>query len=88
MKILDWTLARLAEESTWRGIILVGTSLGATLDPERWQAIMAVGLSVVGLINILKKQGASKEAVAEAINTSNNYVPRAIVIDEKTLLPK
>ena len=88
MKVIDWLLIKLAEETTWRGIILVGTIVGANLNPEQWQAIMSVGLSVIGLINIIKKQSASKAAVADAINTATINVPRAIPIDEKTLLPK
>jgi hypothetical protein len=55
MKTLDWILSRLSENSTWRGIILVATAAGATLNPELWEAIVAAGLAIVGLINIVRK---------------------------------
>jgi len=55
MNILNTLLSRLTENSTWRGIILVATALGLKLDPQHQEAIIAAGLSLVGLINILRK---------------------------------
>ena len=55
MNILNTILSRLTENSTWRGAILVATALGLKLDPEHQEAIIAAGLSLVGLINILRK---------------------------------
>ena len=55
MNILSIALTRLTENSTWRGLILVATALGLKLDPEHQEAIIAAGLSLVGLINILRK---------------------------------
>lgn len=51
-----WILDRLSENSTWRGIILVLTAAGVQIAPDLANAIIATGLSVVGLINILRKQ--------------------------------
>jgi hypothetical protein len=53
--LLDWALARLSENSTWRGMILVATGAGAHWSPDSQNTILAVGLSVVGIINILRK---------------------------------
>ena len=53
--ILDWLLARLSENSTWRGLILVATAAGAQISPERATAIISFGLTLVGFINILRK---------------------------------
>jgi hypothetical protein len=53
---LDWVLARLSETSTWRGIILVITAAGVTIRPELANQIVALGLAVVGLINIVRKE--------------------------------
>jgi hypothetical protein len=53
---MNWLLDRLKEESTWRGIVLLVTALGVKLDPERGEAIIALGLAVVGLINVLRKE--------------------------------
>mgnify|MGYP003343975149 CR=1 FL=1 len=55
MKIIDIILNRLAENSTWRGLILVGTALGLKLDPELQNQILAAGLGLVGLINVIRK---------------------------------
>ena len=91
-QLINWICARLAEESTWRGIIVVASLAGAALNPELSEAIITTGGSLFGLILIIKKQSASKEAVAKAINvaTAPNVlgIPRAIEIDPETLLPK
>lgn len=51
----DWILARLSENSTWRGLILFATSLGVSLTPEFQNQIIAAGLGLVGLINMVRK---------------------------------
>jgi hypothetical protein len=56
---MNWLLNRLKEESSWRGIVLLVTALGVKLDPERGEAIIALGLAVVGLINVLRKEQAT-----------------------------
>jgi hypothetical protein len=55
MKALLYILDRLAENSTWRGLILVGTAIGLKVEPEHQEAIVAAGLSLVGVINIFRK---------------------------------
>jgi hypothetical protein len=55
MKIVNIVLEKLSENSTWRGLILVGTALGLKLDPSLQEGILAAGLSLVGLINIIRK---------------------------------
>ena len=50
-KILD----KLSENSTWRGLILLATAAGVNLEPELQNQIVAAGLGLVGLINILRK---------------------------------
>jgi hypothetical protein len=52
---LTWLLNRLSENSTWRGIILLATAAGLKLAPELWDSIIAIGLSIVGLINVVRK---------------------------------
>lgn len=54
-KILHIVVERLSENSTWRGIILLGTALGLRLEPELQNQIIAAGLSLVGLINVIRK---------------------------------
>ena len=54
--IEGWVLDRLGEPSTWRGIVAVLTAAGMTLDPEQAAKIIAAGLSVIGAINIFRKE--------------------------------
>ena len=55
MKIVNIILERLSENSTWRGFILVATALGVQLEPELQNHIVAGGLAIVGLINVIRK---------------------------------
>ena len=55
MKIVDAILKQLAQNSTWRGIILVAGSLGWQLSPAHNEAIIAAALALVGLINVFRK---------------------------------
>jgi hypothetical protein len=63
MKILDYILNRLNEVSTWRGITLLLTALGISLNPEQVAAITTTGLAIVGAINVFKKDANSPDAV-------------------------
>ena len=48
--MFDYLQARLLEPSTWRGLVLISTALGAMLTPEQQEAIVTAGLLVAGLI--------------------------------------
>jgi hypothetical protein len=52
---MNWILDRLKEQSTWRGIILLATGLGVKLEPDMAEGIIALGLALVGMINIIRK---------------------------------
>lgn len=56
MKTLDYIMNRLAEASTWRGIVFVVSAAGIALDPAKANAIAAAGMAVVGAINIFRKE--------------------------------
>jgi hypothetical protein len=47
---------RLSEQSTWRGIILVATSLGVSIQPDYHEHIIAIGIALVGIINIIRRE--------------------------------
>lgn len=53
--LVSWALNRLAENSTWRGIILLLTAAGVAISPEQAAAITSAGLALVGLINVIRK---------------------------------
>jgi hypothetical protein len=55
MKIIEVILEKLSENSTWRGLILLAMALGLKLDPELQNQILTTGLSLVGLINVIRK---------------------------------
>lgn len=59
---MNWILNRLAEPSTWRGLTLLLTAVGISLDPEQVAAITAAGLGIVGVINVFKKDAKSSDA--------------------------
>lgn len=42
----------LKQDSTWKGIISLATALGLAVKPEQAAAITALGLSLVGLIQV------------------------------------
>lgn len=52
---MKYILERLEEPSTWRGIVLLLTALGVQLEPHQIEAIIPVGLAIVGAINVFKK---------------------------------
>jgi hypothetical protein len=58
--ILNVIIERLGENSTWRGLILLGTAVGLRVHPELANQIVASGLSLVGLINVIRKGSPSK----------------------------
>jgi hypothetical protein len=56
MRLADVTLQRLSQESTWRGLTAALTALGVFIDPAQADAIIAIGLFVIGTINIAKNK--------------------------------
>jgi hypothetical protein len=48
-------LDRLKQESTWRGLIQLVIACGVGIKPDQASAIIAAGVSVIGAINVLKK---------------------------------
>ena len=53
--VQDNVMTRLKQESTWRGLLTVATLIGWHLHPDQAEAIITAGASMVGAINILKK---------------------------------
>lgn len=59
-KIVSYFSARLQEPSTWRGVTLLLTGLGASVSPELSEAIVIFGMMFAGAIGIAtpdKKDG-------------------------------
>jgi hypothetical protein len=53
MKIL---LEKLKEPSTYRGLAILAGAVGVSLEPSAWEAIGALVASVIGLIEIFRKE--------------------------------
>lgn len=52
---MKWVLERLGEASTWRGLIGLLTAGGVYVAPEVGESIIAAGVGVIGLINVVRK---------------------------------
>lgn len=65
-RAIDWLVTRLSEPSSWRGLIAMATAGGITIAPDAQNAIIAVGLAVIGLINVLRKEKSGNTIVTNA----------------------
>ena len=54
---MKYLLERLKEASTWRGIILVATALGAHWSPESQAAVITAGVGAAGVLGALIPDG-------------------------------
>jgi len=48
--VKEYLLARLAEPSTWRGIIMLATAAGVVFTAAQAEAVIAAGLALAGLV--------------------------------------
>lgn len=52
---MAYLLERLTEPSTWRGMILVATSLGIGVAPDLITPIIAAGTGIAGIVGVVTK---------------------------------
>lgn len=57
---MKYILDRLKEPSSWRGLVMIATAFGVTLNPDLVASIIAVGTGLAGVIGF-----ALKDKVAE-----------------------
>lgn len=55
-KIVNWTIARLKEKSTYQGITVVAGVIGYNIAPEFIEIISTVCLGVIGAIEMIRKE--------------------------------
>lgn len=48
----EYIKERLKEPSTWRGLILLATACGVPIAPQMGEAIITIGLALVGGIGV------------------------------------
>ena len=53
MKAVKFVLEYLTHASTWKGLFALLTALGVTLAPELQAQIITLGLSAIGIVQIL-----------------------------------
>lgn len=52
-----WIKARLREPSTWRGLAALATATGVVVvPPELVDQVIAVGLGVIGTVNVARSE--------------------------------
>lgn len=54
--MLDYITSRLGETSTWRGLLGILAAVGVHLRPDLADAIVATGMALIGLINVVRKE--------------------------------
>jgi hypothetical protein len=57
MNLLNTALSKLKERSTWVGLAALSASAGWSLDPEKWSALAATVISLIGLYEVFRKDG-------------------------------
>ena len=57
---MKYILDRLKEPSSWRGLVMVATAFGVSVNPELLPSIIAAGTGLAGIIGF-----AFKDKVAE-----------------------
>jgi len=58
--IKTWVLDRLAEPSTKRGFVVILTAVLAGFNPELRESILALGVAVFGILEVLLKDSSNK----------------------------
>jgi len=48
----DYLIERGKEASTWRGLVALLTAVGVSVSPEQGEAIIALGLAIIGAIGV------------------------------------
>jgi len=51
-----WLKERLQEPSTYQGVTAIAGAIGVTVQPDMYEAISALVLAIIGLIQTIKKE--------------------------------
>lgn len=75
---IAYIVARLQEPSTWVSLGSMLTGLGIVIAPDKWQAIMGIGLGVGGFLGAILRE--RKKTTPEEIKTvvKDTVVPNAV----------
>lgn len=53
--MMQYLLARLAERSTWLGLIALLSAFGIGIAPEQSDAVIGVGTAIAGAVGVFTK---------------------------------
>lgn len=54
-KFASWAIEQLKQPSTWRGMVMLATSVGLAVEPQLADKIIVAGTGVAGLIGVMFK---------------------------------
>ncbi len=54
--MFDTIFNYLGQQSTWKGLLGLGTAVGITLNPEQSAAITAAGIALISVINVFRNE--------------------------------
>lgn len=52
---MKYILDRLKEPSSWRGLVMIATAFGVSVNPELMDSIIAAGTGLAGVIGFVFK---------------------------------
>lgn len=55
---MNTVLNYLAQASTWRGLFAILTTFGVVIKPELSNAIIASGVALIGLVEVIRNEKA------------------------------
>lgn len=54
--MIETVISYLSQPSTWRGVIGLATAAGVAISPELSAQIIACGLALAGLVNVIRNE--------------------------------
>lgn len=69
---MRWIIARLHENSTWRGIVWLLTVAGLSLRPDQAEAIVTVGMALAGLLGVFLSDGRSYSSLRDSAGSAGD----------------
>ena len=52
---MKYIIDRLKEPSSWRGLVMIATAFGVSVNPELLPSIIAAGTGLAGIIGVVFK---------------------------------
>lgn len=72
--LVKWCLARAGEPSTWKGLVALATAFGVTISLEMAEAIIALGLAIGGIINVVTPDPATTSRNPDSVHADDGDI--------------